>query len=80
MRCDVGAPSTVDGKAIKITSMIDEHTRASLLNIVGRSITARPLVAELEVVFAAADGPPKVSRMDNGPELVSQALQQFCDG
>src|SRR6476661_2286947 len=30
--------------------------------------------------FAAAGGPPKVLRMDNGPELVSQALQRFCDG
>ena len=31
-------------------------------------------------VFAAAGGPPKVLRMDNGPELISQALQRFCDG
>ncbi|MGC5258936.1 IS3 family transposase [Gordonia sp. DT218] len=31
--------STVDGKAIKIASMIDEHTRLSVLNIVERSIT-----------------------------------------
>jgi transposase InsO family protein len=72
--------STVDGKAIKIASMIDEHTRESLLNIVERSITAERLVARLETVFAAAGGPPKVLRMDNGPELVSQALQRFCDG
>jgi transposase InsO family protein len=72
--------STVDGKAIKIASMIDEHTRASLLHVVERSITTERLVIELEDVFAAAGGPPKVLRMDNGPELVSQALQQFCDG
>ena len=36
--------STVDGKAIKIASMIDEHTRVSLLNIVERSITGERLV------------------------------------
>ena len=72
--------STVDGKAIKIASMIDEHTRVALLHLVERSITADRLIAELEAVFAAAGGPPKVLRMDNGPELVSQALQQFCDG
>ena len=72
--------STIDGKAIKIASMIDEHTRESLLHLVERSITAERLVAELEAVFAAAGGPPKVLRMDNGPELVSQALQRFCDG
>jgi transposase InsO family protein len=30
-------------------------------------------------VFAAHGGPPKVLRMDNGPEMVSQALQRFCE-
>ena len=72
--------STTDGHAIKIASMIDEHTRVSLLNIVERSITGERLVTELNKVFAAAGGPPKVLRMDNGPEMISQALQQFCDG
>jgi putative transposase len=71
--------ATVDGKAVKIASMIDEHTRLSLLHLVERSITAERLVTELEAVFAVAGGPPKVLRMDNGPELVSQALQQFCE-
>ena len=70
--------STVDGKALKIASMIDEHTRLSLLHMVERSITAERLVAELQKAFAVAVGPPKVLRMDNGPELVSQALQRFC--
>jgi putative transposase len=70
--------STIDGKAIKIASMIDEHTRESLLNLVERSITAETLITELETVFAAAGGAPMVLRMDNGPELISAALQQFC--
>lgn len=72
--------STIDGKAIKIASMLDEHTRESLLNLVERSITADRLIDDLEKCFAAAGGPPKVLRMDNGPELISQALQQFCAG
>jgi putative transposase len=71
--------STTDGKAVKIASMIDEHTRCSLMNIVERSITAERLVTELETAFAVAGGPPRVLRMDNGPELVSQALQRFCE-
>ena len=71
--------STIDGKAIKIASMIDEHTRRSLLHVVERSITAERLVIELQDAFAAAGGPPKVLRMDNGPELVSAALQRFCE-
>jgi putative transposase len=28
--------STIDGKVVKIASMIDDHTRVSLLNIVER--------------------------------------------
>ncbi|CAJ1582504.1 IS3 family transposase [[Mycobacterium] wendilense] len=71
--------STIDGKAIKIASMLDEHTRESLLNVVERSITGEALVEELKKVFAAHGGPPKVLRMDNGPEMVSQALQRFCE-
>lgn len=72
--------STIDGRAVKIASMLDEHTRESLLHIVERSITGQRLVDELERVFAAAGGPPMVLRMDNGPEMISQALQAFCEG
>ncbi|MGW4371998.1 IS3 family transposase [Nocardia takedensis] len=70
--------STVDGRAVKIASMINEHTRESLLHVVERSITAERLVAELEKVFATTGGPPRVLRMDNGPEMISHALQRFC--
>lgn len=58
--------------------MIDEHTRESLLHLVECSITAERLAAELEKVFTAHGGPPRVLRMDNGPEMISSALQQFC--
>ena len=71
--------STIDGKAIKIASMVDEHTRESLLDMTERSITAEMLVDELQRVFTTAGGPPKVLRMDNGPELISLALQRFCE-
>ncbi|WP_213576558.1 IS3 family transposase [Rhodococcus sp. USK13] len=69
--------STIDGKAIKIASMIDEHTRRSLLNIVERSITAQPLEDELYKAFAMWGGPPLVLRMDNVPEFISTVLQWF---
>lgn len=71
--------STVDGKAVKIASMIDEHTRLSLMNIVERSITAQRLTEELDKTFALLGGPPLVLRMDNGPEFISTVLQRFCD-
>ena len=72
--------STVDGHKIKIASMVDEHTRMSLLNIVDRSITAERLIEELEKVFAIWGGPPMVLRLDNGPEFISEALRAFCAG
>ncbi len=72
--------STTDGKAVKIASMVDEHTRMSLLNIVDRSITAERLIEELEKVFAIWGGPPMVLRMDNGPEFISEALTSYCAG
>ncbi len=75
---DLQFDSTVDGKAIKIASMIDEHTRLSLMNIVERSITAQRLTEELDKAFTLWDGPPLVLRMDNGPEFISHVLQQFC--
>lgn len=50
--------STIDGKAIKIASMVDEHTRQSDLNIVERSITSDQLVVELGKAFALWGGPP----------------------
>jgi len=40
-------------------------------------LAAAPLTVQLQAAFAAAGGPPKVLHMDNGPELISQALQQF---
>ncbi len=69
--------STTDGRVVKIASMVDEHTRESLLHLVERSITGQSLVAELERVFAVR-GTPKVLRIDNGPEMISAALQSFC--
>ena len=50
--------STVGGKVIKIASMVDEHSRESLLDLVERSISGEDLVEELKKVFAAAGGLP----------------------
>lgn len=76
--------STTDGRAVKIASMIDEHTRESLLHLVERSITADKLVAELEKVFTTSGGPPRALRMDagNGPsqrdQRRSRVASNYC--
>ena len=72
--------STVDGKAIKIASMIDEHTRVSLLHVVERSITAERLVDRTRAGVRPRGRPAESAADGQRPELVSQALQRFCDG
>jgi putative transposase len=70
--------SSIDGRTIKITSMIDEHTRMSPLNLVERSISLDRLVAELDSVFATAGRTADSTADGQLAELVSQALQRFC--
>ena len=70
--------STADGHKFKIASMVDEHTRESLLDITARSITGEDLVRALKLIIAVR-GLPVLIRCDNGPELVSDALREFCE-
>ena len=70
--------STADGHKFKIASMVDEHTRESLLDLTDRSITGEDLVRALKLVIAVR-GLPVLIRCDNGPELISNALREFCE-
>jgi transposase InsO family protein len=65
------------GKAIKICSIIDEHTRECVGNLVERSITAERLTAHLDDLVAAR-GAPSVLRSDNGPEFISEAMADWA--
>ncbi|MBY0391561.1 MAG: hypothetical protein K2X56_26645 [Mycobacterium pseudokansasii] len=64
--------TTIEGKSVKIASLLDQHTDEALQ----RSITAERLIEGSAQAFAAAGGLPPLLRMDNGPELVCQALQE----
>lgn len=70
--------STHDGRRFKIASAVDEHTRESLLDICDWSITGAHIVDALKTIIAER-GLPAAIRCDNGPELVSDALQEFCE-
>ena len=48
---------TTDERKFKIASMVDEHSRQSVLNMVEGSIPAEDLVAALEKVFRALGRP-----------------------
>ena len=65
------------GKAIKICSIVDEHTRECLGGLVERSITAERFIAHLEELVAKR-GVPMVLRSDNGPEFISAAVTEWA--
>lgn len=65
------------GKAIKICSIVDEHTREGLGGLVERSITAERFITRLEELVAER-GAPMVLRSDNGPEFISDALADWA--
>jgi putative transposase len=61
---DFQSDSTIDGKDIKVR--LDDRRTARCPSSLS--------------CFATTGGPPQVLRLDSGPEMVFQALQQFCDG
>jgi putative transposase len=69
--------STVEGKPLKILSVVDEHTRGALGGQVGYSITASELTDELDVLTIER-GSPRALRMDNGPEFISKTLRGWA--
>jgi putative transposase len=74
---DFVSESTSDGHRFRILTLIDVFTRRSPGFIVERSISGHRVVRFLEQV-AATDGYPKVITVDNGPEFVSNALDQWA--
>ena len=67
---------TSDGKALKIFSVIDEHTRRCLLIEVQRRITGTDVVRMLDALMAMY-GVPEHLRCDNGPEFVCSAVRSW---
>jgi putative transposase len=69
--------ATNDGRQLKCLNVIDEHTRQALATEVARSCDADGLLTVLDRL-RAAHGAPVFLRMDNGPELIAQALRDWC--
>lgn len=67
---------TEDGRRLKLTNIVDEHTREALEMRVART-TADDVVASLDQVVAHR-GAPEFLRMDNGPELIAWAIKDWC--
>ncbi len=69
---------TADGRALRLVNVVDEFTREALIMEVGRSISADETVTELEALVARRGRAPAFLRCDNGPELASHALRDWC--
>lgn len=67
-----------DGTGFKIASILDEHTRVILDDTVDTSITGEDLAAILDSI-AVEHGFPEFLRMDNGPEMICNALAAWAD-
>ncbi len=69
--------TTADGRPIKALAMCDEFTRESVGRDLKRSIRADDVVKALDKAKAVR-GTPEFIRMDNGPELIAQAIIDWC--
>jgi len=74
---DFQADQTADGRTLRMANVIDEFTRQALVMHVARSVSADDLV-ELLDELVAEHGAPAFVRCDNGPELTSHALRDWC--
>jgi transposase InsO family protein len=71
---DFMSARSVDGGALRILNVLDEHTREAHESKVARSIGSESVRQHLEKLFAR-HGKPKYLRADNGGEVIGEDLQ-----
>lgn len=67
---------TEDARQLKCLTVVDEFTRQGFEITVGRSLTASDVIRVLDKLFLE-HGRPACLRSDNGPEMVSIAVQKW---
>jgi putative transposase len=73
---DFMSARTVDGGALRILNVLDEHTREAYGSRVARSIGSESVKKHLEKLFAE-QGKPKYIRADNGREFIGEELLRW---
>jgi len=68
---------TMDGRALMFINMIDEFSRLALAIHVGRCFRAVEVIDTIEELLKLYPAPTHL-RMDNGPEFIATALQEWC--
>lgn len=69
----------VDGRKVRILSIIDEYTREALMLRVARSFPARRVIDVLEEVMVCTGRVPTHLRSDNGPEFVARTVREWLE-
>ncbi len=67
---------TVEGRAFRILTTIDEYTRECLIILAQRQITFQDVIEQLFYLFIFR-GTPQYIRSDNGPEFTSKAVRNW---
>jgi putative transposase len=74
---DFVSDALFDGRRIRALTVVADYSRESLAIEVGQSITGEQLVTVMNRL-SPVRGAPKRIRVDNGPEFVSRALDQWA--
>lgn len=75
---DFMCDSLVDGRRFRLLNIIDDYNRESLAIEVDTSLPALRVIRVLERLIERRSKPEGI-RVDNGPEFISDRLQQWCD-
>ena len=75
---DFMCDSLVDGRRFRLLNVIDDYNRESLAIEVDTSLPALRVIRTLNRLIEIRTK-PKMIRVDNGPEFISERLQQWCE-
>ena len=70
--------SLVDGRRFRVLNIIDDANRESLAVEADTSLPALRVLRVLQRLLESR-GRPQIIRVDNGPEFISDQLQQWCE-
>jgi len=75
---DFMSDSLMGGRTFRTFNIIDDYNREALNITLDTSITSLRVIRELEELISWR-GKPEQIRVDNGPEFIAQAMQDWCE-